>query len=56
MNTKELKVNQIIKSGFNGSIRRITRISGNKIYWISKDAKGQCTKETLRKWSISGNV
>jgi hypothetical protein len=46
------KVGQIVKNKRTGLVRRITKVSKDTVFWISKDGKrkGSCGKYTLRSW------
>ena len=51
------KVGQIIRNKRNGFVRRVTKVSKNDVFWVSKDGKkkGSCSKYTLASWVVGND-
>jgi len=51
------KVGQLVKNPVSKLVRKITKIAGKKVFWVSKDGKkkGSCTLETFTKWTAGNN-
>lgn len=45
-------VGQRVKNAKNKSVRIIAKVSANTVFWVSKENKGKCLVETMRKWEL----
>lgn len=45
-------VGQKVKNLKTKSVRTVTKVSAKTVFWSSKETKGKCLVETMRKWEL----